>query len=79
LRCGRRSGLTRTACFRWGPSPWDAVVEFVAMNRGAFERDTAREFRYGATQSMFGFLRRTGSGEHINNPMRADENPYTDL
>ena len=63
----------------WGPSPWDAVVEFMAMNRDAFSRDIKREFKFGATQSMFGFLQRRGGGRAIMNPLSDEENPYTHL
>ena len=34
----------------WGPSPYDAVTEFLAFNRRAFRRDVAREAKFGWTQ-----------------------------
>jgi hypothetical protein len=40
----------------WGPSPYDAVVNFMAMNRHFFRRDLAREKKWGFTQSINGFL-----------------------
>ena len=40
----------------WGPSPYDAIVNFMAMNRQFFRRDLAREKKWGFTQSMNGFL-----------------------
>ena len=40
----------------WGPSPYDAIVNFMAMNRRLFTRDLAREKKWGFTQSMNGFL-----------------------
>jgi hypothetical protein len=35
----------------WGPSPFDAVTEFLALNRRAFRRDVAREAKFGWTQA----------------------------
>lgn len=40
----------------WGPSPYDAVVNFMAMNRRLFRRDLEREKKWGFTQSINGFL-----------------------
>ena len=35
----------------WGPSPYDAVTEFLAYNRRAFRRDVAREAKFLWTQA----------------------------
>lgn len=59
----------------WGPSPYDAIVQFIAMNRGLFERDLERERKWGFTQSVNGFLRVKGAGEIVN-PLK--DNPYLD-
>ena len=36
----------------WGPSPYDAITQFMAMNRDVFERDLHREVKFGFSQAM---------------------------
>ena len=36
----------------WGPSPYDAITHFMAMNRDVFERDLQREVKFGFSQAM---------------------------
>jgi cephalosporin hydroxylase len=60
----------------WGPSPYDAIVQFMAMNRGLFDRDLEREKKWGFSQAMNGFLRVKGGGGEIVNPLKV--NPYLD-
>ncbi len=49
----------------WGPGPWEAVTEFLAMNRRAYHRDVHSELKFGHTQAPCGFLQRTGSGDDV--------------
>jgi cephalosporin hydroxylase len=44
----------------WGPGPWEAVTEFLAMNRRAYKRDINAELKFGHTQAPCGFLQRLG-------------------
>ena len=45
----------------WGPSPYDAVTEYLAYNRNAFTRDVHRETKFGWTQVNL-FLRSEAGG-----------------
>jgi cephalosporin hydroxylase len=61
----------------WGPSPYDAIVNFMAMNRHFYERDIEREKKWGFSQSTNGFLKVRGAGQRgIINPINPLENPY---
>jgi len=63
----------------YGPSPYDAIVSFMAMNRHFFERDFEREKKFGFTQSVAGFLKVRGGGERgIITPINPLLNPYLD-
>ena len=62
----------------WGPSPYDAIVNFMAMNRELYQRDLEREKKWGFSQSVNGFLIVKGAGKReIVNPL--PENPYANL
>jgi cephalosporin hydroxylase len=62
----------------WGPSPYDAIVNYMAMNRGLFARDLQREFKFGFSQSVNGFLVVRGAGKKpLVNP--EPTNPYLDM
>ena len=55
----------------WGPWPWEAVTEFLAMNRRAYQRDINTELKFGHTQAPCGFLRRLGEGgDSVFDPIR---------
>jgi cephalosporin hydroxylase len=43
----------------FGPGPWEALEEFLATRAGAFERDVAREQKFGFTFAPRGYLVRT--------------------
>jgi cephalosporin hydroxylase len=49
----------------WGPGPWEAVTEFLAMNRRAYKRDIVSELKFGHTQAPCGFLLRAGEGDDV--------------
>lgn len=60
----------------WGPSPYDAVTRFMALNRDLFERDFERELKFGFSQSMAGFLWFRGLREGAQVVNAVDENPW---
>jgi len=43
----------------FGPGPWEALEEFLAARPGAFERDLAREEKFGVTAAPRGYLIKT--------------------
>ena len=62
----------------WGPCPYDAITQFMAMNRRVFARDVARETKFGFSQAMSGFLlvRRNVTADSLVLPLA--DNPYLD-
>jgi cephalosporin hydroxylase len=54
----------------WGPGPWEAVTEFLAMNRRAYDRDVQTELKFGHTQAPCGFLQRVGGDEEVFDAIR---------
>ena len=53
----------------WGAGPWEAVTQFLAMNRRAYNRDVQTELKFGHTQAPCGFLQRLG-GDDVFDPIR---------
>lgn len=67
-----------TPSLNYRDGPHDAIVIFMAMNRRFFERDLARETKWGFTQARNGFLIVRGSSDgEIVNPL--PHNPYLNL
>jgi cephalosporin hydroxylase len=63
----------------WGPGPWEAVTEFLAMNRRAYSRDIVSELKFGHTQAPCGFLQRSGDGdENVFDPIREQPRKFED-
>jgi len=62
----------------WGPCPYDAVIQFLAMNREFFRRDLQRERKFGFSQSMAGFLRVVGEDPQNIYSLEL-HNPYLDM
>jgi len=67
-----------TPSLNYRDGPHDAIVIFMAMNRRFFERDLARETKWGFTQARNGFLIVRGSSDgDIVDPL--PHNPYLNL
>jgi cephalosporin hydroxylase len=63
----------------WGPGPWEAVTEFLAMNRRAYSRDVLTELKFGHTQAPCGFLQRLGDGSgEVFDPIREEPRKLED-